>query len=162
LLSRLSIHEGDLEAARDFADQAVTQARNIGMTFLGPSVLAQKAALSDDRQESRALLKEGEELLDSGCVAHNQFWFPFTAIDQALAAEDWDEAARFAKRLETFTQAQPLAWSDFAIDRANAMTRWGRGERNDVLKAEIDRLRDLALKTGLKPAATALGQLRTT
>ena len=132
--------------------------RNVGLTFIGPAVLAQLAALTGDPAERKAALREAEEILDSGCVSHNQFWFAFTAIDQALAAGEWDAVEPYAKRLETYTREQPLPWPDFMIARGRALAAWGRGIRDASLVTELGRLRDVAVGSGLKLAASDLEQ----
>lgn len=165
LLARLLATQGETDKARQYADDAVSVARNVGMTFIGPTTLAQQAKFAQHAMQRRAILKEGDDILDSGCVAHNQFWLPFTGIDLSLAAHEWDEVERYAKRLETFTRSQPLAWSDFVIDRGRALSTWGQGNRDKSMETELKRLRGIAEGVGLKPALidieSALATLRT-
>lgn len=149
LLAGNALVEGDRRGAKDYASQAVQIVRKVGMTFIGPAVLAVEAALSDDETVSQALLKEAEAILDAGCVAHNHFWFAQVAIDHALHAGAWDRADRYAKRLETYTQTEPLPWSDFLIAKGRALTTWGRGERNAECARELQRLRSMALERHL-------------
>jgi tetratricopeptide (TPR) repeat protein len=155
-LAALSAAQGRIPQARDFAERAVEVVRRVGMTFLGPSVLAIKAALTDDRDDCREALAEAESILDSGCVAHNHFWFARTAIDHALAIGEWDEVERHARRLEAYTREQPLPWSDFVIARGRALAAWGRGIRNESLLAELRRLHELAAQQGLRLLAADL------
>ena len=54
-------------------------------------------------------LREAEEILDSGCVAHNLFWFAQSAIDHKLTVDEWDEVARYARRLDNYICEEPLA-----------------------------------------------------
>ena len=157
-LATLSAAQGKILEARDFAERAVKVVREVGMTFIGPSVLAIKAALTDDRDERRKALEEAESILNSGCVAHNQFWFARTAIDPALAIGDWDEVERYAARLEAYTRGQPLPWSDFLISRGRALAAWGRGTRNEVVAAELRSLHELAVRQGLKPLGLELAR----
>ena len=147
--------------ARDFADAAVKKVREVGMTFFGPSALAIKASLAEDRDECRKTLAEAEAILDSNCVSHNHFWFARTVIDHALENGEWDNAERHADRLENYTRAQPLPWSDFLIARARALSAWGRGDRTEEVVVEVTRLRDLAVHQGLKPLTAKLEQALT-
>lgn len=156
LLARLYAARGENDQARQFADQAIAVARDVGLTFFGPTILAVLAGLSEDDDERKAALKEGEEILNSGCVAHNQFWFARSAIDQALAIGEWDEVERYSKRLEAYMHEQPLAWPNFIIARGRALAAWGRGNRDANLVAELTRLRDLAAKAGMKLATPEL------
>ena len=160
-LSRLSAARGDKSEARDYALQAVNVVRTVGMTFIGPSVLADWAALAEDMDERRSALAEAEQILDAGAVAHNHFWFARSAIDVALANGDWDEAERFAARLEAYTREQPLDWPDFMIARGRALAAWGRGERSDALTAEVSRLTDLARQAELKIDVTTFERVLT-
>jgi predicted ATPase len=155
-LAMLRAAQGRLAEARVSAELAVEIVRKVGLTFIGPLVFAAKAALAQDREVGRKTLKEAEAILDSGCVAHNHFWFAETAIDQSLAAGDWAEAERYAARLETYTRAQPLPWSDFLICRGRALATWGRGVRSAAVLGEIQRLHDIAVERGLKPLASEL------
>jgi tetratricopeptide (TPR) repeat protein len=155
-LATLSAAQGKMSEARDFARRALKVARELGMTFVGPSVLATNATLTEDRDASRRALEEAESILDSGCVAHNHFWFARTAIDHALAIGDWGEAERFAKRLEAYTREQALPWADFLIARGRALATWGRGTRTEDLVAEMVELHHLAVRHGLKLFASGL------
>src|SRR5262249_5926108 len=124
--------------------------RTVGVTFIGPLVLALEATLTDDADRRAAALEEAEAILDSGCVAHNHFWFARAAIDQALASRDWDRAERYAARLESYTRAEPLPWSNYLIARGRAAAAWGRGSRSPELTAELERVRGLGARHGLK------------
>jgi hypothetical protein len=156
LLGQISAAEGKMDEARRYADQAVDVVRKVGMTFIGPAVLAAQAALLENPARRRDALKEAEEILDSGCVAHNHFWFAQTAIDQALAAGEWDEAERYAHRLEKYMHDEPLAWPEFTAARGRALASWGRGSREEALVAELQRLRNVAADAGLVRAAIEL------
>ena len=155
-LARLSAAQGRMPEARDFAKRAIGVVRKVGMTFIGPTVLAIGAALTEDSGKRGEALEEAQEILDSGCVAHNHFWFAQTAIDHALEIGEWDEAEHYATRLEAYTREQPLAWSDYIIAQGRALAAWGRGTRTEALVAEIKRLHDLAVKCGMKLAAPNL------
>jgi hypothetical protein len=119
-------------------------------------VLAQFAALSDNPAQRQQALDEAEAILDSGCVAHNQFWFAESAIDTALEDNEWDKARRFADRLENYTRQEPLPWSDFIIERARALADWGDGKRNQETEKHLDDLRSRAARAGLVSAIHAI------
>jgi hypothetical protein len=155
-LAALSAAQAKIAQARDFAERAVEVVRKVGMTFVGPSVLATKAALTDNQHEGARALEEAESILDSGCVAHNHFWFARTAMDHALSIGDWDSAERYAGRLEAYTREQPLPWSDFLIARGRALAAWGRGTRNADVLGELRRLHQVTVQQGLKPIAFEL------
>jgi tetratricopeptide (TPR) repeat protein len=155
-LGQLCAAQDKMDEARQFLDQAMAVVRGVGMTFIGPVVLAVHAALSNDPSERTAALMEAEAILDSGCVAHNQFWFPQIAIDQALAAGEWAEAERYATRLENYMREEPLPWPEFVVARGRALAAWGRERRDAALAAELKRLLYAARGAGLTLAAAAL------
>ena len=146
LLARLSAAQGNDSEAGKFAKRAVSVMREVGLTFIGPTVLAVMASLTKDPAERKKALMEAEGILDSGCVAHNQFWFARSAIDDALTVGEWDDAERYAARLERYTREQPLAWADFTIARGRTLAALGRGSRDANLVAEIRRLDEIATK----------------
>ena len=158
LLARLATAQEKPLEAREFARQAVGMVRQVGMTYIGPTVLAIMATLTEDPTERTKAFKEAEHFLDSGCVAHNHFWFARTAIDHALMIDEWDEAERYATRLETYTREQPLPWPDFIIGYGRALAAWGRGRRGPDLVAELGRLRAEAERVNLITALPALDE----
>lgn len=156
LLARVHAARGRIAEAREHIGESEKLVRKVGMTFIGPAVLAVKAALSDDADERQNALTEAEGILDSGCVAHNYLLCPRISIELHLELKNWSEVERNATRLETYTSKQPLAYPDFMIARGRALAAWGRGERNDGLIAEITRLREQANQAGLIYALPAL------
>ena len=149
-LAETALARGDRPGAKAYSSQAVQLVRKVGMTFIGPAVLAVEAGLIDDEDQSLALLKEAEDILDSGCVAHNHLWFAKLAIARALHAGAWDQAERYADRLESYSRAEPLPWSNFLIARGRALAAWGRGERSAAWTAELQRLRSVATERRLR------------
>jgi hypothetical protein len=141
---------GDRPNAKVLSSQAVQVVRKVGMTFIGPTVLAVEAALAEDEGVLQALLKEAEDILDAGCVAHNHFWFAQTAIRHALVTSAWDRAERYAARLELYTRWEPLPWSDYLIARGRSLAAWGRGERGAACRAELQRLKSIAEERHLR------------
>jgi len=157
-MSRVSAGQGQRGQANDLARQAVAVVRDVGKPFIGPTVLAMMAATTDDPGEREKALVEAENILDSGCVAHNQFWFSAIAIDLAISSCDWEKADRYAARLEAYTQNQKLAWADFLIARGRALASWGRGNRESGLSKELERLKNVANTRGIQPAIPAIEQ----
>ena len=148
-LAQNSLAQGDKAKAQAYASQGVEIVRKVGMTFIGPAVLAIKAASSDDEAVAQEALKEAEAILDSGCVSHNHFWFARTAIGHALRTHAWDGVERYATRLESYSRREPLPWSDFIIAHGRALAAWGRGQRTDALVGELQRLQSIAVDRGL-------------
>ncbi|MFO1059482.1 MAG: hypothetical protein U1E53_21250 [Dongiaceae bacterium] len=84
------------------------------MTYQGPIALGVLAGVAADDAERRAALAEAETLLAAGSLSHNHLLFGMAAVDQALAAGEWDEAERYASSLADYTAAEPLPLIDFA------------------------------------------------
>lgn len=158
ILAQISAAQGRMGEALEHADRAVKIIRKVGLTFIGPSVLAIKAAVTEDVEEAARTMREAESILDAGCVAHNHVWFARTAIDHAVAIGAWDQAEHYATRLEDYTREQPLAWPDFMIARARALAAWGRGTRSRELVVELEHLRECAVQHGLVLAMPQLDE----
>ena len=136
--------------------KAMKVSRETGIRFYGPRVLGTLAATTDDPHERRKALEEGEQILDSGAVGHNHFWFYRDAMEASLQVGEWDSVERYAESLEAFTRPEPLPWSDFFIAHGRALAAFGRGKRDEVTIKELRRLRDEAEKLDLKTAMPAL------
>ena len=87
-------------------------------------------------------MEEGEQILRSGAVSHNHFWFYRDAMDTSLRVGEWDSVERFAASLEAFTRPEPLPWSDFFIAHGRTLAAFGRGKRDERTFSELRRLRD--------------------
>lgn len=132
--------EGRLPEALALQRQALEITRGIGMSYMGPLILGGIAVTTDDAGERRAVLEEGERLLAAGSLSHNHMYFYRDAIDACLRAQDWAGAERYADALEVYVAPEPLPWTDLLIARARALTRYGRGERSETLRAALEQL----------------------
>ncbi len=101
-------------------------------------------------------MREGEEILAKGCVAHNYFEFYITGMDIAFEDGDWARLERYAKALEDFTKSEPLPRTDFFIARGRALAAFGRGQRHAGLKSDFAALTAEARRIGLKRTLPAL------
>ena len=155
-LARVACAQGQVDEALKYAGKAIGVAREAGMTFIGPTALAVAAVIAGAAPARRDALAEAERILDSECVAHNHFWFAQAAIDCSIELGQWDEAKKYAARLETYTRAQPLPWSDFMIARGRTLAAWGEGRRDPEILAELAKLQDMAARAGLATALPAL------
>ena len=147
---------GQREEARRHLHQALAMSRKIGMGFLGAAILGQLALASDDGEQRRHALQEGRALLDRGCVGHNYFWFYRDAIDTCLNHHEWDEADGYAAALECYMLPEPLPWAEFLVARGRALAAFGRGRRSSELRAELERLTEVARCTPMLAALAAL------
>jgi hypothetical protein len=126
------------------------------MAFIGPALLGWLALHTDDADERRAALEEGEALLAAGSISHNYIFFYHAGIEAALGAEDCAAAERYAAALEDYTRAEPLPFSDFVIARGRALAAWGRGQRDATAVERLRGLRAHAECAGLRSALGAL------
>ena len=124
---------------------------------MGPWILGDLAAMTEDPIERRAALAEGEEILRKGAVGHNHFWFFRYAIDASLSSRDWDGAERYSTALEDYTRPEPLPWADFFVRYGRALAAHGRGSRGQQMTCRLDDLVGEAERLGIGPA---LGPLR--
>jgi hypothetical protein len=102
------------------------------------------------------MLAEGEALIRAGCVGHNQLRFYPEAMQVALELADHDEVARYAAALQDYTRPEPLPWSSFFIAHGRALAAFGRGRRDALLVAELQRLRGKSRRLGLKTTLPAI------
>ena len=142
--------------AAELVREALAISRETGMAYIGPGLLGWLALYTDDTDERRAALAEGEALLAAGSISHNYLFFYHAAIEAALATEDWAAAERYAAALEDYTRPEPLPWPDFIIARGRALAAWGRGERDPTAVERLRSLRAHAERAGLHSALAAL------
>jgi hypothetical protein len=121
--------------------------------LLGPWSLGFLALATDDVEESRKALDEGEAMLAERVVGHCHLWFFRYAIETCLNAGEYDKAERYADLLEGFTQVEPLPWSDLFIGRCRALSAYWRNP-ND--RQNRTRLADLETEIERTDMGTAL------
>jgi len=155
-LGMVTFAEGRRGAAVDLLRQGLDIARRTGITFHGAGICGAIARALDARDERRAALSEGEELIRTGGVGHNQLWFYPEAIEVALELADYDETERYATLLEDFTRPEPLPWSDYFIARGRMLAAVGRGKRNSGTIEALHRLRKEGQRLGYDLALPAI------
>jgi class 3 adenylate cyclase/tetratricopeptide (TPR) repeat protein len=144
--------EGNRREATDLLRQALAISRDTAFGYVGPGILGTLALATDDPDERRAALAEGEAALGAGAVSHNHLFFYRDAMAASLALGDWDSAERYAAALEDYTRPEPLPWAQFYIARGRAVAAHGRGRRDPGLTAELACLRDEGQRLGLRIA----------
>lgn len=123
----------------DLVREAVQIARETPRYFL-PTALGMLAMESDDPEERRRALAEGETLLAAGAVWHNHVFFNRYALEAALGAGDAGAAERYAAALEK-AGTGPVPYLDFLAARGRAVAALLRGHTD---KTELKRLYDEA------------------
>lgn len=140
-------------------EEAVAWARSDAPSYCGPWALAALAFACGDTTRGRALLDEGEQLLERGSVSHNHFEFRMLAVEFLLAARDWPAVRHHAAALAAYTRDEPLPWSDLVIARAEALAAAGKATRRKMnagrlldLQQQAERMGFVALLPGLRDA----------
>lgn len=158
-LARIRLAEGDGAAACALLESALVEVRQgSAMAFIGPWLLGSIALATDDPEQRRASLAEGEEVLANGCVGHNHYRFYQAAMEAMLEAQDWSEAGRYADALEAYTRPEPVPWAGYYIARTRALSDFGRGLRSPGTLARLADLLDQAERIGLRSALPLLAR----
>jgi hypothetical protein len=139
-------------------DRAMELATKTGIGFHGPRIIGSRAMALDDPTARRQALDDAEAIIRAGCVGHNQPWFYPDAIQTMLDLEDWDGVERYARALEDFTRAEPLAWCDVFIARGRALAAFRQGRRDEDLLTELRRVADEARRLEILVALPAIEQ----
>ncbi|MGI9303624.1 MAG: tetratricopeptide repeat protein, partial [Gammaproteobacteria bacterium] len=155
-IARIFAREDRRADAARLLHKAFELACESGVTFAGPWILGTLALLSADPRERENALRRGEELLRGNCLAHNYFWFYRDAMEVSLISEDWDRADSYAASLENYTQAEPLPWTQFFIDRARTLASLGRGAGVQCAFERLRPLHDEARRAGFSAALPAI------
>jgi hypothetical protein len=146
------------ERAKGLADldAASRLIRERDLAYGGPWILGYLAQTTEDPDQRRAALAEGEAALSVDSVSHNHLQFRQCALEIALEQQDWNALEHHARALQDFTREEPLPWSDFFVARARALMAWKRGDVDASLARRLQTLEIEATQAGLEPAAAAL------
>jgi tetratricopeptide (TPR) repeat protein len=135
-------------------DTAENLSRQFSPRFTLARVLSGIALVTDDPGRRESALCEGERLLDEGSVSHNYFSFYTVAAEACFDHREWGRMEHYADRLEAYSAAEPLPWSDFVIERNRKLAQWGRGDRSPEVMESLRKLLELANEARLlTPAA---------
>jgi tetratricopeptide (TPR) repeat protein len=87
---------------------ALDLAKETGIGFVGPYIMAVMAKIAPDSAARRDALAAGEAMLVAGALSHNHFHFRRIAIEVGLEQGDWALALHHAAALEAYCIAEPL------------------------------------------------------
>ena len=158
LLGKLLVMEGRGAEAREPIEESLRLSRETDFSFEGPMTLSVLALASDDPDEQRRALAEGEEWLRSDSLSHNYLQFYRDAMNVALRAGDADSVERYADALEAYTRGELLPWSQLYIQRGRALAAHMRGARDEGVLSALRQLHEQTQRVGLHPAALAIEQ----
>jgi len=140
ILAATMIREDPAQALQQ-AKEALAIGRETGMSYCGPMLLSMVARLTSNPAERAGALAEGEELLAAGCVSHSYFEFYSNAIEAGLKEQDWASVRRYADKLEAYTSAEPLPWTNILIKRARLLADVGESGMKKPTRASLETLR---------------------
>jgi len=161
LRALMALRIGDRENARAYNETALAICHEHGMGFVGATAYGVLARLATTPVARAQALAQGEAQLANGCVSHNHVDLREHGIEVSLEAGEWQAAEDVCARLEHYTAAEPLPWSNFLVARGRALARFGRGERTTSLQATLAQLRDEAVAAELDIGLPALAKALT-
>lgn len=156
LSALIMLRSGQRELARSQVERGLGICREHGMGYIGPWILGVLASIESSAAARADAIAEGELLLESGCVSHNQILFRELAIEASIAAGEWERVEKICTGLELYTAQQSLPYSDFLVERGRALSRWASGQREAEVADSLKRLRAQAVTHELKFAIPAL------
>jgi DNA-binding SARP family transcriptional activator/tetratricopeptide (TPR) repeat protein len=139
-LGRILLAEGNRREACEVLEEGDRISRETGSGYTGPSILGLLARATDDPDRRHTALHEGEALLAQGAVGHNFIEFYEDAMEACLQCGDWKNAERYTDALEAYVGDEPLPLTDFLVARCRALIAFGRGQRDEDLIDELERL----------------------
>ena len=95
-------------------------------------------------------------MLAAGCVSHSYFEFYGNAIEVGLQERDWQSVLHYAARLEAYTSAEPLPWTDMLIKRARLLAEVGAKGMSEATRAKLQALRAECQRMGGKTVLVAI------
>jgi class 3 adenylate cyclase/tetratricopeptide (TPR) repeat protein len=141
ILAEVSLSLGRSTEAHDRNEQALTFARETGMRFMGPYILALKARMESDpgkREEYRA---EGQHLIDQGGVGHSPIGYHRLGIEDTLSRGEWERTRAHAAALESYTINERLPYTDFLTARGRVLAALGENPQEAAARSELERLK---------------------
>ena len=139
MVAACMLYEGNRIRATAMMREALAKARE-HISYCGGMILGAMARATDDPEERRRCLEEGEQILNAGATAHNHVFFYREAIEVALEAHDWPAVLHYADLLERQFRAEPFAFVDFVAARARALAAVGQGRREPALLSQLQQL----------------------
>lgn len=149
---------GQADRARQMLEQAYATGQSAAVGLWAAWVLGALALASDDIGKRAWALSEGQARLSEGSAGHGHLHFYELAMEASLRAGDWRAALDYADRLEDYTRAEPLPWSDFCVARTRALAQHARRGADREAANTLRELARLAQRSGLKLALPALQQ----
>ena len=139
---------GNRVEALNVLSEAIAICRKVGMSFVGPRLLGTFSICSMDEDACKAALKEGDQILVSGCHAHNRLWFLRDAIEFSLITDNRELVLKYCDWLKKITEQEPLPWANYFLERGRAIVRYRSVPNDETNNNNIIQLKKLAKDVG--------------
>jgi predicted ATPase len=149
---------GRKQEAQAMLDEALGTSREVGVKHVGPWILGLIANVAHDPGTREDALREGERLLEEGCVSHSHLHFYENAMEACLETGDTGRVRRYAQALRRYTQREPLPWSELFVRRALALAALTDGQADDAQYQELEALAHEVRAAGLVTALPRIEQ----
>lgn len=150
--------KGNQDRASDLLQEAIDSCRESGMNYFGPVALGELALTTTNSQTRQSALEEGQQILKSGSMSRNHFWFHRAAMEASWLEGAWEVIEHYADALANYTMAEPLSWTQIIIERGRALAAFGRNGHTDANIASLREVRDKAVHMGLRSALGTVEQ----
>jgi class 3 adenylate cyclase/tetratricopeptide (TPR) repeat protein len=139
-LAEVRAAQGQGEEAISMLEEAFAIGTEVGHGFCGPIVCGGFARLSQSLAEGLGWVERGLEMLVNARLAHNDIFFRKAVIDWAIGAGEWPLVDRMCHDLKALTEAEPLPYVDFLVDRAQALQALQRNREDQQALETLARL----------------------
>ncbi len=139
------------EEAEAMLQDAYAIGAETGYGFCGPIICSEFALLKGASTEGRGWIERGIEMLATARLAHNDIFFRKAAIDWGIGAGDWRLVNQMCEDLLALTEAEPLPYVEFYIDRARALEALDCNPDDTQAVESLSRLSAQAAAIDLRP-----------
>jgi len=126
--------------------------------YCGPVIFGLLAELATDAGERKKWIREGERVLEAGCISFNYYYFNLTGMELSLQEGELDQALQFASRMEQAFIAEPVPLVQFTVAQGRARVAVRRGADDPSTLAELERLQQDAIRAHLKFMQTPIDE----
>ena len=141
---------GDSAKARDIQERSLAIARERAVAYDLGRAVASNALLAEDPAEIRALLDEGEAVLETNPISHNYLWFYRDGLFAAAALGDWERVRRYADGNAAFAGDEPIAWTRYHAALGHALADLSQDPTDQAAVATLEALLAEVTENGMK------------
>jgi hypothetical protein len=148
----LSMRSGDRRSAQSLVQEGYAICEESSVAFQGATTLGTLALVAEDESVRADALRKGQALLDRGSVSHNHLYFYRDAMEVSALHRRRSDVELYAGRLQAYTRAESLPWSDLLIARGRTLARFGSDPQDSAARSELMRVQVEALRAGFYAA----------